>query len=255
MNLIAYCRCSTDEQVRDGSSLDTQAASIRRWAAENKHALLGLFTDEGVSGTIKIVKRPAGRLAMQAIANGAQGIVAVDQDRYSRSASHWLEFVADMTRHGKDIYTVRNGNRPLAKTATDKLQSSIAASVAQYGRDTIAERTRETLAQIKQEGRRYGSVPLTAILVRGKLVNDERMIEAARLADALQKQGLSLRRIGDTLVERGYPSRTQSGVWNPAEVKSLIRQRDGWQGVDGPLMPRVKKAEGESDIGRLMLGR
>lgn len=255
MNLVCYCRVSTDDQGKEGTSLETQASTLRRWAAEHKHTILATFTDDGVSGTIKMVKRPAGRMALQAIANGAQGIVAVDQDRYSRSASHWLEFAADMTAHGKDIYTVRNGGRPLAKTATDKLQSSIAATVAQYGRDTIAERTRETLAQIKGEGRRYGPIPLTALLVRGKLVPNEKMLEAARIAADLSEGGMSLRRIGATLVERGYPSRTPSGLWNPAEIKSLIRQRDGWQGVDGPIMPRAKKREGESDLDRVMAGR
>ena len=54
---IGYARVSTDEQVREGVSLDVQKLRIRAYAQAKGLSLIDVLVDEGVSG--KNLNRPA----------------------------------------------------------------------------------------------------------------------------------------------------------------------------------------------------
>ena len=48
---VGYSRVSTNEQVRNGVSLDAQTASIQAWAQSLNITLLKTIEDAGISGT------------------------------------------------------------------------------------------------------------------------------------------------------------------------------------------------------------
>ncbi len=54
---IGYARVSTDEQAREGVSLEVQVARIRAYAQAKELELADVLTDEGISG--KTLERPA----------------------------------------------------------------------------------------------------------------------------------------------------------------------------------------------------
>ena len=49
MNAIGYIRVSTDEQAREGVSLDNQREKIAAYCSFNDMALVDTITDEGIS--------------------------------------------------------------------------------------------------------------------------------------------------------------------------------------------------------------
>ncbi len=60
---LGYARVSTDEQAREGVSLEVQGARIRAYAEAKELALAEVLTDDGVSG--KTLERPALRELVQ----------------------------------------------------------------------------------------------------------------------------------------------------------------------------------------------
>lgn len=240
MRVLGYVRVSTEEQARDGSSLDAQEAELRSWAARYRHNLVAVFRDEGVSGTIPLAARPSGKLLLLMLGTKeAEGMVAMDQDRFSRSAVDWLKTSADLLNRKKSIFTVRAGDRATTMSATDRLNSTVLASVAQFQRDAAAERSSEVLAHKRRRGERFGTVPLTCKLEDGKMVDDVRMLEAAQVARMLRDNGFSLRAIGAELDRRGYAPRARA--WYPVQIQSLIRQVDGIRAMETTCLPKRRK--------------
>ena len=48
MDCIGYIRCSTQEQTREGASLDAQKAQLEHWAEREGARLVAVFADEGI---------------------------------------------------------------------------------------------------------------------------------------------------------------------------------------------------------------
>jgi len=50
MRIAAYCRVSTDKEDQL-NSLNTQKKFFEEYAAGNRHTLVNIYADEGISGT------------------------------------------------------------------------------------------------------------------------------------------------------------------------------------------------------------
>ncbi len=68
---IGYCRVSTDEQAREGVSLETQRSRIRAYCEAKDLELVDMLTDDGISG--KTLERPALRELLQRCERGEVG--------------------------------------------------------------------------------------------------------------------------------------------------------------------------------------
>ena len=66
MRGIGYCRVSTDEQVVDGFSLDTQEREIKEYSKKNNIELLRVYVDSGVSAfKFPLCERPEGKFVFE----------------------------------------------------------------------------------------------------------------------------------------------------------------------------------------------
>ncbi len=72
---IGYCRVSTDEQSRNGLSMDGQESKIKAFAESQGWELAGIYSDPGFSG--KDLKRPALSKMIEDIKAGQIDIVLV----------------------------------------------------------------------------------------------------------------------------------------------------------------------------------
>src|ERR1700687_2224279 len=81
---FGYIRVSGQGQV-DGDGFTRQAKAIREYAAANGIRLVKIFKEEGVSGTIENMDRPAWRDMMAALfRNGVKAIIVESLDRLTR---------------------------------------------------------------------------------------------------------------------------------------------------------------------------
>jgi len=82
MNLISYNRVSTGDQH---TSLLRYEESTRQFCVRHNHNLVGVFSDEDVSGSTRFRDRPQGRIAFEMlITKQADGIIADDTTRMFR---------------------------------------------------------------------------------------------------------------------------------------------------------------------------
>src|SRR6516164_4280837 len=82
--LIAYLRCSTDEQASSGLALDAQRAAIQTEAERRGEPLLAVYEDAGHSA--KTLARPALTRALAALDAGTgTALIVAKLDRLTRS--------------------------------------------------------------------------------------------------------------------------------------------------------------------------
>lgn len=205
---IAYLRVSTDKQADKGVSLDAQRAKVAAYAELYDLEIVEVVVDAGVSA--KTLDRPGLSRALGMLDKGeADALLVVKLDRLTRSVRDLGDLVDRYFASGKAAL-LSVGEQIDTRSAAGRLVLNVLASVSQWEREAIGERT-ATAMQHKAAAGEYtgGRAPYGfAVAPDGTLtpIDAERAIlEQAR---ALHASGLSLRAVARVLGERGHASRT-----------------------------------------------
>jgi DNA invertase Pin-like site-specific DNA recombinase len=98
-------------------------------------------------------------------------------------------------------------------TASGRLMLNLLASVSQWEREAIAERTAFALEHKRRQGDVYGPVPFGYRRDGAKLVRNDEQHEVLQRIRAMRAQGHSLRRIVAWLNENGVKTPRGSSKW------------------------------------------
>jgi DNA invertase Pin-like site-specific DNA recombinase len=205
--VIGYCRVSTAEQAASGYSLKAQERAIRGAVQRRGWELAELVTEEGASG--KSMERPGLIGALESIAAGESGGLIVSKlDRLSRSVVDfgslldWMaEAEATLVALDYDLDT---------STPNGRMVATIIMAVAEWERETIAQRTSTGLSAARQEGKPIGP---PSVADRPEL---------AKRIQALRDRGLSLREIADKLNAAGEPTLRGGAEWRPSSIERAL---------------------------------
>ena len=204
MKAIGYVRVSTEEQAREGFSLAAQEAKLRAYASLYEIELVAVLTDAGVSA--KTLNRPALQKALAALEAGeAEGLLIAKLDRLTRSVRD-LGALLDGYFGGR-FSLLSVGDQIDTRTAGGRLVLNILASVSQWEREAIGERTKAALAQKKAQGARLGAPALAGAAV-------------ARIQE-LAAHGLTLRAIASILEAEGIQT-LRGGRWAPETIRKVL---------------------------------
>ena len=92
---VGYVRVSTDEQAREGVSIDVQKERIAAYATAKGLDLIEVFTDEGLSG--KNLKRAGLQDLLDMCRDRqVQHVIVWKLDRLTRRTKHLLTLVEDV---------------------------------------------------------------------------------------------------------------------------------------------------------------
>jgi len=202
--VIGYARVSTEEQGAAGAGLEAQRAAIRAECSRRGWRLLAIEEDV-LSG--RTLRRPGLQAALEECRTGrADGIVAAKLDRLSRSILDFARLLDEARRRSFNVAALDLGLD--LSTPQGELVANVIASVAQWERRIIGERTREALAVRKAQGVTIGrprTVP-EAVATEIRQMRSDRRSYAAIAAD---------------LNSRGVAT-GQGGVqWYPATVRAV----------------------------------
>ncbi len=166
--IIGYARVSTDDQ-----NLDAQLDALKGAGAER------IFSDK-ISGSIR--KRPELDRLLDQLRDG-DVIVVTKYDRLARSLRDLLDIVEVIKERGA-------GFRSLAEdidttTPAGRLVFHVFASIAQFERERISERTKEGLEAARKRGR-VGGRPTALSPMQREEVKQMRDIDGRTLGEIAQ---------------------------------------------------------------------
>lgn len=225
VRVVGYVRVSSEDQAREGVSLDAQREKVTGYARLYDLDMAEVVTDAGVSA--KTIDRPGlARVLAMLDAGEVDGVVVAKLDRLTRS-------VADLARlldayfgeaGGKQLFSV--GDSIDTRTAAGRLVLNVLMSVSQWEREVIVERTR-TAVRFKQSRseRVSGRIPYGYKLAGNGKTLEPDPGEAATLAEvrAWHASGKSLRAIAAELQRRDVPTKT-GRPWSHSTVQTLVKR-------------------------------
>ena len=195
---IGYVRVSTDEQAREGISIEAQQDRIRALATAKGWDLIEIIRDPGYSG--KSLQRPGARNLIDLCRRGVVNVVIVYKvDRLTRKQKDlWYLLEEVFEKHQVGFVSVTEAFD--TTTAAGKAFLGMIGVFAQLERDLVSERTREALNQKKIKREWTGRVPLGfAMGENGRLEEDPGTMKLIARAKRLRRRGASFGAISRAL--------------------------------------------------------
>ena len=218
---VGYVRVSTDKQADGGVSLEAQTAKVRAMADVQDAHLLEVITDAGVSA--KTLQRPGlARVLALVRARAVDMVLVAKLDRLTRSVRDLADLLDVFAKHGVALVSVAESLD--TGSAAGRLVLNVMASVSQWEREAIGERTRDALRHKKANGERVGTVPFGYQLGPDGVAlvanfDEQRVL---RLLRDLRQTGYTLQAIADELNRQGLRTRRGS-PWQLRTVHHLLR--------------------------------
>ena len=213
---IGYIRVSTDKQADKGVSLEAQQEKLKAYATLYDLELVEIIVDAGESA--KSLNRPGLTRALSMLGKEADALLVVKLDRLTRS-------VADLGKlldsHFKTSSLLSVSEQIDTRTAAGRLVLNVLASVSQWEREAIGERTSVAMRHKQSKGEYIGGkVPYGFRLVDGELIKHESEQRVMSAVKEFREAGLSYRAIIQELELRGFKSRSGK-TFSPMQVKRI----------------------------------
>lgn len=218
-----YVRVSTEDQAREGVSLPAQIERLKAYcSAVRPDEEVRAIADEGVSG--KTLDRPALRELLGDVKRGkVSAVVTLKLDRLTRSVRDLAELL-DVFEKTKTALVSLSESLDTA-TASGRLMLNLLASVSQWEREAIAERTAFALAHKRRNRSVYGPIPYGYRRDGDKLVADEASQRVIKRIRSLRCEGQSIRRICASLNESGVPTPRGGIKWFPNTLHQVLNSK------------------------------
>jgi site-specific DNA recombinase len=223
---VIYTRVSTEEQAATGHSLAAQEAACRNMCMSRGLPIAQVFSDPGESA--KNLERPQVQKLMALVHEQKIGGIAVWRlDRLTRNLRDLLDLVDLFEKTGTAFASVCENIA--TDTPAGRMMLSILGSVAQWERETIAERIRLGVRQRIQEGGWIGGpVPAGCKVIasdgkKKRLIVDPEVGPLVTPIWSMIAKGAVINDVAIYLTEKGIVAPRNMG-WRPATVHSLLSQ-------------------------------
>lgn len=203
MKAIGYIRVSTEDQAREGVSMDNQEEKIKAYAMVKDLDLVDIIVDAGISA--KDLEREGVQKVLGILQDGKAGALIVYKlDRLTRSTKDLLTLVYDVFIPN-DI-ALHSINETLdTTTANGRFFITMLGGIATWERETISERTKDALSHKKGKNEWLGRIPYGFKIESNHLIEDVDQMKVIQKAKRLRRTGKSIRDIAKRLnLSRGY---------------------------------------------------
>lgn len=218
VRVALYARVSTEDQAKEGFSLDAQKKRLRDYCKAKEWEIVKEYVDEGHSG--KSVKRPAYQ-QMMAEKDEWDLILVIKMDRIHRNSRNFMEMMDNLRRWGKEFSSVQESLD--TSTAMGRFVVDIIQRIAQLESEQIGERV---YMGMRQKATTVGGIlgfnhPYGYNYDNGKLVVNEEEAKIVRLIFSKYLEGASLSNIAKELVEINAPTK-RGGKWAKQTIANII---------------------------------
>ena len=95
-----YCRVSTDQQVREGDSIQAQLTALREYAQKHNYVVTGEYIDDGVSGSLLNERDELQRMLDDVKKREIDIILFTKLDRFFRNVKNYLNTQTVLDEYG-----------------------------------------------------------------------------------------------------------------------------------------------------------
>lgn len=206
MKVIGYVRVSTAEQADSGASITAQRSTLRAEARRRGWELVKVYED-AASGK-SMTGRPGLGDALRALGAGqADTLMVARLDRLSRSIVDFGALMERARKRGWALVALDLGVD--TTTPSGELVANVMASVAQWERRAIGQRTKDALAVKRAQGVRLGRPPTLPVDVRSRIRR-------------LRASGQTFQAVADVLNKEGVPTAQGGRRWYAATVRKVL---------------------------------
>ena len=218
LRAVAYCRVSTDRQE---ISIEAQKDQVAAMATVKGVELLDVIVDDGQSA--KNLDRPGAKRLLEMVDAGLLDMVIIAKlDRLTRSVRDLTDLLERFAKHGVSLVSV--GESLDTNSAAGRLILNVMASISQWEREVIGERTRTALAKLRSMGKftgkpRYGWRSVGKGLPVVEDPSEQENIETIR---RMRGNDVTFRHIADFLNATGRTVRS-GAPWSVNDVQRVAK--------------------------------
>src|SRR2546426_11563991 len=224
---VAYLRVSTEDQAREGFSIEAQRTRSRAYCAAKGYDLAREFVDDGFSG--RTTNRPGFRDLMRTIREGliADGVavrvgavVVAKFDRLNRNLYDFLATQREMQRHGVNFASV--GETIDTQGPFGRFFVQVIAAFAELESGIIGERVCHGMREKARQGGFNGmSPPFGYDIADGGLVINEREAVVVRRICRWKRGGKSFAWIARKLNTGNVPTK-KGKRWTERQIFRIV---------------------------------
>lgn len=241
VDVVGYVRVSTENQVKQGYSLDEQREEIEAYCDSQNYNLLEVFADEGISGAKanedEMTIERDGLLDMLAFIRekDIQYIITLNTNRLWRSDTVKILIVRELKKNHVDIKAIDRPNYSIyAQNPNEVLMNGMFELLDVYERLEIALKLkRGRMQKAKGGGYAGGGIPFGYYCPHGakKLLIHQEEVKAVHRVFQLKQSmpHLTLQKISDHMNHEGYSGR-KGKHFNPMLVKRILDKENFYRG-------------------------
>jgi len=221
MNVAAYCRVSTDHEDQM-NSLENQTSFFEEYIRKNPEwKLVGIYTDEGVSGT-SVRRRTQFHRMMEAAKDGEIDLILTKEvSRFARNTVDALNYTRQLRSMGVGVFFIADNINTME--GDGELRLSLMSMLAQEESRKTSARVRWGMQRQMEQGFVFSPPMLGYDSRDGVLtVNPEEAEIVRRIYDWYVNHGMGTKKIAQRLAEENTPLSKRLKYWSPTAVMRIL---------------------------------
>jgi len=214
-----YTRVSTEEQAKEGFSLDAQLEKLRSYCKARDWVIVGEYIDDGYSG--RKIKRPA-YLRMIEEMDKWDAILVIKMDRIHRNQKNFMIMMEQLNKNKKEFVSMSESFD--TSTAIGRFVMNIIQGIAQLESEQIGERVYLGMEQkARTNGGMLGfNIPYGYDYHDGKLLINDKETQVIKNIYSWYLDGKSMGAIVKILNDTKVPTKNQ-GFWAKKMISTILK--------------------------------
>jgi len=214
-----YTRVSTEDQAKEGFSLDAQLDKLRSYCNARDWSIAGEYIDDGYSG--RNVKRPAYSRMLEEM-DSWDILLVIKMDRIHRNSKNFMLMMEDLKKHEKEFVSMTESLD--TSTAMGRFVMDIIQRIAQLESEQIGERVYIGMEQkARTNGGMLGfNIPYGYNYVNGKLIINHNEAKQVKKIFLQYSKGMGMKKIANELNSKNIPTK-QNRNWGSQTVSLILK--------------------------------
>lgn len=213
-----YARVSTEDQAKEGFSLESQIEKLRSYCKARGWEIAGEYIDDGYSG--RDVKRPAYKKMMDEI-DKWDILLVMKMDRIHRNSKNFMIMMEYLRQKNKEFVSMTESLD--TSTAMGRFVMDIIQRIAQLESEQIGERVYDGMRQkAKQGAGLLGSpAPFGYEYNNGKLIGVDEELRIVKKIFRDYVEGKGMKEIAEFLNKEGIKTK-RGGKWDRKTISRIL---------------------------------